>query len=143
MKKQEKLCTRCLGHHENQFCKSRWSCRSCEDPSHHSLLCNDPRAGAVATLSITDDKSSSETKPSKTATHSSSSTCSVNNHPVYVRVVPLTADAHGKSMQIYALLDSGSDSTLATNRLASNLNLSGRKCSLHLEGVTNANVKNC
>ena len=141
VKKNADRCPACFGLHKLKECKSKYSCQNCGYRDHNTLLCRKPpqQQGHASSVRSTDDaagESSSETTPKAHVTSASPS--SFYKPPVYVRVVPILAyTPTGNSAEIYALLDSGSDTTLATRDLAHKLNLKGRQFNLRLEGVTN------
>ena len=141
---QEKLCPGCLGNHDLSFCRTKFSCRECDKKEHHSLLHPGDTTGSSCAVVANGPALDSETKPAVTSVGASSSASSPE-HPVYVRVVPLIAhvgDKSDKFTQIYALLDSGSDTTLGTMDLANKLGLHGQSCKLTLQGVNDLKKMN-
>ena len=127
---QPNLCPACFGTHSLTTCKSRFKCQGCGSDEHNTLLC--PQTSTNATQSDNPPESDTDFKQSV-----SFSTLG-KQHPVYVRVVPLKASANGKSIDLYALLDSGSDTTLLTRNVAKRLKLKGKPFHLRLQGVTSS-----
>ena len=139
------ICPACFGEHKLNKCESKYDCNTCHSTRHHSLLCNAKKAGnpenasASAAVNVTTSPATTDRADISDQDVLSLAVTNpkmVSSCPVYVRVVPLLATSStGTSARIYALLDSGSDSTLCTDRLVSLLKLSGKPCQLRLEGV--------
>ena len=128
------VCQQCFGSHLKSSCRSTYSCRECGKKDHHTMLCRNPRQ----TTEIAPEDSTGNDF-NKSTSHVSSTSATAHDAPVYVRVVPLSiTSSSGSTAMIYALLDSGSNKTICTVRLAQllQLNLATKPgCKLNLEGV--------
>ena len=107
------LCSRCLKPgHSLQECRNRYNCRIC-DGNHHSLL-------------HTSDRSNSST-PAATGTVNTtcatSSASSFKKNKLLMTCEAVATGPTGKSMQVRALLDSGTDVSSITTKVAAHLNL--------------------
>ncbi|KAI5714537.1 uncharacterized protein LOC103515252 [Diaphorina citri] len=101
-----KLCFACLGPHPRSLCKSTYSCRTCHQKSHHTLL--------------------HRSNPSKPETHAASLTC--HEPPTCNTVLLGTATAQvqcasGLWHRVRILIDPGSMVNFVTNSLAQTLGL--------------------
>lgn len=139
IRKHGNICKACFGIHDHKHCRSRYVCKHCRKGDHHSKLCqNESHDDNSASFSAV----ISEAEPTideKSTSPSSSESCSASGYkyPVFVRVVPLVVSStkgSGSSV-IYALLDSGSDTTLGTTTLKDTLKLHGKPLKLSLQGV--------
>ena len=113
---EKKCCYNCLSlKHSVRECKSRVSCRHCKRRHHSSL--HDPNYNG-----------SNET-PEVESNYGTS-----NTH-TYLQVIPTTVSNGERSIQVNALLDTGSDTTLIKSSLATQLNLSGKNQTMRISNV--------
>lgn len=130
---QHKRCFNCLSsNHSVKDCKSRFSCRTCQQ-RHHSLLHEPSGASASSnisaeieqTLPLTSASSSSQSSP-PVADDSSAQSLYASAKLVRTQVLLATAcitarSSSGLSFVVRVLLDQGSEITLILERLAQNL----------------------
>ena len=146
------ICPACFGDHKIPNCKSKYSCQHCGKKTHHSLLCNGRNAAKTGKVSASTVVNATDTPPPSSdiennVERSAISTPALNQMtaalgPVYVRVLPLFAfSPSGSSVLIYALLDSGANSSLCTDRLVARLSLSRKPLQLCLEGVNGTKTR--
>ena len=111
--KEKKCCFNCLSnkHMVREF-QSKWSCKEC-NKRHHSSL-HDPNF---------------EISPERESNYGKRTT------NTYLQVIPITISNGAVSVEVNALLDTGSDTTLIKASLAEKLNLSGKSQILKISNV--------
>ena len=113
---EKKCCYNCMSpKHSVKDCKSRVCCRHCKKRHHSSL--HDP------------NYADSNDTPEVKANYGKS------NLYTYLQVIPITVSNGEKSIEVNALLDTGSDTTLIKSSLASKLNLSGKSQTMRISNV--------
>ena len=113
---EKKCCYNCMSpKHSVKECRSRVSCRHCKKRHHSSL--HDPN---YANSNDTPEVESNYGK---------------SNFHTYLQVIPVTVSNGGESIEVNALLDTGSDTTLIKSSLASRLNLSGKSQTMRISNV--------
>ena len=113
---EKRCCYNCLSpKHSVRECKSRVSCRHCKKRHHSSL--HDPN--------FVDSNDTPEVE----------SNYGKSNAHTYLQVIPVTISNGEKSMQVNALLDTGSDTTLIKSSLAAKLNLAGKTQTMRISNV--------
>lgn len=103
---------------------------------HHKLLHND----AKKTIPVTRSRNQIEipTEPDDSNRNTNDYTFNihrVNYHSVLFQYIPVTLHNKGLNIRTYAFLDTGSSSTLIEQGLADELNLTGKKQPLTLDGL--------
>lgn len=164
----KKMCFRCLGSgHRSKACKAD-ACGHCSSNGHHSFLCSPkvavkppPNRGELRSMSSDDSNASTvnsfsmhrneendgeETPdPVMDQTPSGPHMCSSMKSQqarVRVRVLPVQVYANDSStpIQVYCLLDSGSDLTITTKSLARSLGVHGPTCDLSIAGMNSTKL---
>ena len=122
--KNQRLCKNCFSKtHAIKDCICKWKCRAnlCSK-KHHTLLCQDDtqqQANINNTFSQHNQKVDSIT---------------------FLQVIPLKISNGSKTLDVNALLDSGSDATLITSKLAHQLQLKGEMKQLNISNAISKSV---
>lgn len=135
---KHRLCYNCLGAHLASNCKSTRRCQRC-GKRHHTTIHSDAIQGAKTNTSISEkstkvDKSTSESSEARIL-HSN-----VVSNTIQVYILLATAQikvlsSNGNITQVRALIDQGSEVSLATERLAQRLKLSRQSSSATFVGI--------
>ena len=106
--------------HVAKDCISKYSCRKKDcGKKHHTLLYEDKKANI------------------NTSSHNTSQ---IQNVVTYLRVLPVIVTSSSNQVKTNALLDTGSDSTLITSKLAKQLNLKGINQKLEISNVISKTI---
>ena len=125
---QKRLCFNCLkSGHRASDCKFKGRCREC-DKRHNSLL----HDNTITTAANNGEKSSNQSSVVELTNQMVSS----DSKRTYLSIVPVHVWANdGSTTSTYALLDTGSTTSLCTNSLAKKLHLSVTESHSGLQGV--------
>jgi len=135
--KKAKCCYKCLNNgHLKTECKFKHCCRICQSNDHHYLLC--------AVEKIGDNHESNQNANTYNTVRASIHSAMVRKHRKILPVILVLVSSRqtGKYVKVNCLLDSGSDTTLATMNLAEMLNIPA-KSRRHVEfklSTTNAHT---
>lgn len=137
--RKKRACFNCLGQgHQVGVCPSSNRCRQCQE-KHHSLLHLTESSDSNSQLAVRDTKQASssvaETTPTSEAT-------TVINHASSINRISLLATVRvvndsGRSMTVRALLDTASEASFVTERVAQQLRLSRRQTNVAVSGLQN------
>ncbi|XP_052562964.1 uncharacterized protein LOC128092673 [Culex pipiens pallens] len=125
---QHELCRCCLGAHGRRPCKLSKRCEEngCQ-LKHHPLLHSKPER--------------KDAKQNKEGEQASGSKVATNHHfsgkTTLFRVLPVTLHANNRSVQVYAFLDDGSESTLIEEEVVKQLGVEGEHLPLCLQWTAN------
>ncbi|XP_062704646.1 uncharacterized protein LOC134286949 [Aedes albopictus] len=121
---EHNLCQRCLAGHGKWPCRTKQPCEfdNCKE-MHHKLL-HPGKSANVAPNPV-------EPQSGTVSTHRQE-TCGT-----LFRILPVTLEAKGKSITIFAFLDDGSELTLLESSIASELGLDGESGTLCLQWTCN------
>ena len=126
--KRKGLCFRCLNTgHMIGSCSAKEGCSvdGCKKPNHHSLL----------HMPLKD--SEGETRPA--VLHSICSCKEEKGRLPYLPVLPVKVKSGNKTLTTYALLDTGSQQTFCSSKLADSLGTSGPECSMEIKTMSQEN----
>ena len=126
--KRKGLCFCCLNTgHMIGSCSTKEGCSvdGCKKPNHHSLL----------HMPLKD--SEGETRPA--VLHSICSCKEEKGRLPYLPVLPVKVKSGNKTLTTYALLDSGSQQTFCSSKLADSLGTSGPECSMEIKTMSQEN----
>ena len=113
---EKKCCYNCLSLKQSvKECKSRVSCKYCRKRHHTSL--HDPN--------YNDSYNTPEVE----------SNYGTSNTYTYLQVIPVIVSNGERSIQVNALLDTGSDTTLITSSLTKQLNLDGKSQTMRISNI--------
>lgn len=131
------ICQQCCRNHPVTDCNTLFLCHFCGKKDHHSILCSKNPDNGKSSAHTDNKKTSNNGSGSSALVTSGFSNPTTSLGPVYVRVVPVTVTARsGESVNVYALLDSGSNTTLGTHELAKFLGVNeSNKKKMKIEGV--------
>ena len=145
------ICENCLkSGHNVSTCWSKHTCRQCPSPSkHHTLLCDkvdSKRENTTTSSAVVSD--SGITATNETGCDGTSTTLKVNaaitKSTVLFQTLPIKVwnDAHNAVENVRCILDSGSNKTYVSARLANKLNLDGPCTDLSMKlALGCANIK--
>ncbi|XP_058826908.1 uncharacterized protein LOC131686914 [Topomyia yanbarensis] len=145
----KRLCSNCLGrNHLARDCPSKYRCRTCSRKHHTLLHPGFPGSGPVATQTVNQDESTVSPQSSVAVSHSgesvSSSAVSISSnmavgyarsHVFLLTVLLKVKDNWGRSHYARALLDSGSQANLMSERLCQLLRLPRRDKRVEIVGI--------
>ena len=119
--KKKKCCFKCLnsGHLQSK-CKSRYCCRVCQGDDHHFLLCVNDKPGCnVRENEINELVSDGDGINAKVYS------AMLNSKRKILPIIPVIvySEVSQQSVKVNCLLDTGSDSTMATKRLVKMLKI--------------------
>ena len=148
--RQKNLCFNCLGvGHIAKNCPSQRRCRTCSE-AHHSLLHPPEEQGKATSVfkSTRASGGSSQSVPAGnvdctriTETSNVNASCSTKSKKrLQVLPVRVTNEENGSSIDALALLDSGADTHLLSQRLYTQLGLNGNPIKSNLQ-LANGSVK--
>lgn len=117
--RSNRLCFNCLKYgHSARECRGQPQCNKCKG-KHNDLVHNKNRIKGHQTNQVKEN--SSDDQVTEANVH-----CTNNQvQNVALRIIPVCIDYRGKSIETYALLDSGSDVTLCDERLLKELDIRG------------------
>ncbi|XP_029157227.1 uncharacterized protein LOC114929730 [Nylanderia fulva] len=137
-------CINCLSSkHAVQACPSKYSCRICQN-RHHSMLHSDSTSSSsnpnsTTVLNATSDKKEND---SVTALFSTSTVTARKNVLLATARVAVFSPS-GRTLNVRALLDQGSEITFITERLAQNLKLQRVRLPLSISAVGGVDAGTC
>ena len=128
--KRKHACYNCMGLHPGKSCKSKFRCKVQGCRARHHTLLHEAFTHAEASIAETDE-------PARVSDNAAINQPIRRCKNARVPVIALKAfNLHGgKKVDVYALLDSGADSSLCTHALANKLGVAGTPCVLSLDGV--------
>lgn len=139
--KSQRCCYNCLGKgHFPRTCPSQKRCTRCNG-KHHSLLHEENENENLKGKTDVKTDSSTEVSVSDTKnTHVLKAQLTLESNPIFPPVLLATARvlAHlpeGRSLQLRALIDSGSEATFVSERATQALHLKRRKTKIKVTGI--------
>lgn len=132
-----RLCFNCLSSGHNALsCRSQYKCRTC-NRKHHTSIHSDDNS-QITCLNIEENQTTDPT--------TSSQVYSISSHNVQPQAVLPTVrvqirDSAGKYQQFRALIDSGAQNSLITERCAQNLSLSRKTTNINISGISGHHFK--
>lgn len=159
--KELKLCFACLSSkHSRPECQSMYQCKYCQSKNHHSLLHQSEPGGSQQKSGYQyQGHTKEQTHPSTSSSHkdrfpaqgqSSSTNLFSGNHAVETSTtsnstvllgtaVVQLQDRFGMWYSVRCLLDSGSQISIISHRLAQQLKLGWKASNLHISGIDTSN----
>ncbi|XP_055604029.1 uncharacterized protein LOC129752267 [Uranotaenia lowii] len=143
------LCRNCFNKgHKAVECRSKYSCRHCKG-RHHSLVCFDhERAASTSSEQRRGESTRTDSATSSTQVTTSAATVtkSANTSQCSAQILLATAvvvleDDYGNRYPARALLDSGSESNLLTERMSQRLKVSRERVDISVIGIGQASTR--
>ncbi|XP_055591276.1 uncharacterized protein LOC129743315 [Uranotaenia lowii] len=147
------LCRNCFSKsHRAKDCKSRYSCRHCKG-RHHSLVCFNMGKGESRSSRYRKDNAESRphesmvvsdpqvTNLAATDIQSSNAASQRSSQVLLATAVVILEDDYGNQYPVRALLDSGSESNLLTERMSQRLKATRERVEICVIGIGQAATK--
>ncbi|XP_055613769.1 uncharacterized protein LOC129760191 [Uranotaenia lowii] len=143
------LCRNCFNKgHKAVECRSKYSCRHCKG-RHHSLVCFDHERAASTSSEQRRGESTrtdSDTSSTQVTTSAATVTKSANTSQCSAQILLATAvvvleDDYGNRYPARALLDSGSESNLLTERMSQRLKVPRERVDISVIGIGQASTR--
>ena len=135
--KENRLCFKCLNFgHKSSDCKVDIKCFKC-DRRHNVLLHNDNHQETKQDSQENTVVKSRYKEPDNVQTSAAVNATSVSRSTVYLGIIPVTLKNNDTQVQTYALLDSGSNTSLLKREIYDVLKLQGTPTSYSLQTINN------
>ncbi|XP_029166206.1 uncharacterized protein LOC114937012 [Nylanderia fulva] len=135
--RKRKACFNCLGQgHAAGACPSIYRCRHCQE-KHHTLLHTETTPQPAAWEKTESDDSADKPGPVET-TKISALTSSISTTVLFATAVIQVFGELGQSLTVLALLDSGSEASFISERVAQQLRLPRRRVNVTVSGLQSA-----